>query len=213
MGPGRWTVEAVSRVIDPLAAPVRRLYDWVLSWAEHPAAPWALFLLAFCEASFFPIPPDCLLMALAISRPRSAFLYGGICLAGSVAGGAFGYLLGSLFMETAGRWIIQLYHLQAQYAQVTQLYQRYGVWAVATGGFTPLPYKLFTVTAGAFGMAFVPFLMASALSRGGRFLLEALLFYLFGPPIKAVIERYFGLFTVIFMVLLIGGFVVIRWMV
>ncbi len=206
-------MEGIGRALDPVTAPVRRLYDWVLSWADHPAALPALFLLAFCEASFFPIPPDVLLMALAISRPRSSFLFASVCLAGSVLGGAFGYLLGRLFMDSAGQWIIQIYHLNDQYAQVTELYRRYGVWAVATGGFTPLPYKLFTVTAGAFKMDFPPFLIASLLSRGGRFILEALLFFLFGPPIKEAIERYFGLFTVIFMVLLIGGFVVIKWMV
>ncbi len=206
-------MEAVRQAGATLSRPFRHLYDWVLSWADHRYAVPALFLLAFTEASFFPIPPDVLLMALAISRPKSSFGYAAVCLGGSVTGGAFGYLLGLGFMNSVGKWIIDFYHLSDQYTQVTGLYREYGAWAVAAGGFTPLPYKLFTVTAGAFKMDFSIFLIASVLSRGGRFFLEAALFYLFGPPIKHMLDRYFGLFTIIFMILLIGGFIVLKWVI
>ncbi len=206
-------MEGLSSRPAPLFAAVRRLYDWVLSWADHRLALPALFLLAFAEASFFPIPPDVLLMALAMSKPRGSFLFSAVCLAGSVAGGAFGYFLGMAFMNTVGQWIIEFYHLADQYSQVMALYDKYGAWAVAAGGFTPLPYKLFTVTAGAFKMDFAVFMAASLVSRGARFLAEAALFWLFGPPIKQIIDRYFGLFTIVFMILLIGGFIALKWII
>ncbi len=201
------TVETTAR-----PSPLRRLYNWMLSWAEHPQAGTALFLLAAAEASFFPIPPDVLLMALAISQPRRAFRFATVCLAGSVIGGLIGYGLGYGFMASIGQKILALYHLGAKYDTVAQLYRQYDAWAVAAGGFTPLPYKLFTITAGAFKIDLLTFTMASILSRAGRFFLIAAMFYLFGPPVKRILDRYLGLFTVAFMILLIGGFFVIKWM-
>ncbi len=192
--------------------PIRRLYDWVISWAEHPNASTALFLLAFAESSFFPIPPDVLLITLAIAMPRKSFKWAAIALAGSVTGGIVGYLLGLNFMAIIGDRILDFYHLQSKYGEVQELYRRYDAWAVAVGGFTPLPYKLFTITAGAFRINFLTFVIASIISRAGRFFLVAGFIYLFGPKVRYFLEKYFNLFTIIFTILLIGGFIIIKWL-
>ena len=192
--------------------PVRRLYDWVISWAQHPRAGTALFLLAFAESSFFPIPPDVLLITLAIAMPAKSFRWGGIATLGSVTGGVAGYLLGYNFMAFIGNRILDFYHLQSSFAQVQELYRQYDAWAVAVGGFTPLPYKLFTITAGAFRIDFTTFVLASIISRAGRFFLVAGFIYLFGPRVRYFLEKYFNLFTIIFTVLLIGGFIIIKWL-
>jgi membrane protein YqaA with SNARE-associated domain len=191
---------------------LKRLYDWVLSWAEHPRSGQALFLIAVAEASFFPIPPDVLLMALSLSRPQKAFHWALVCAAGSVLGGMVGYALGWNFMAAVGQKILNFYGLEGKYALVQAMYQDYDAWAVAAGGFTPLPYKLFTITAGAFAINFGTFVIASILSRSARFFFVAGLIYYFGPSVKRTIDRYFNLFTVILLVLLVGGYLVLRWL-
>ena len=192
--------------------PVRRLYDWVISWAQHPNAALALFLLAFAESSFFPIPPDVLLITLAIAAPKKSFKWAAIALCGSVAGGVAGYLLGLNFMEIIGDRILDFYHLESKYGEVQRLYQEYDAWAVAIGGFTPLPYNLFTITAGAFRINFLTFVAASVVSRAGRFFLVAGFIRIFGPQVRYFLEKYFNLFTIIFTILLIGGFIIIKWL-
>lgn len=199
-------MEGVVSVISWFPAQLRRLYDWVLSWAEKPNAGSALFLLAFAESSFFPVPPDVLLIALAMSAPVKSFRWALICLAGSVTGGIAGYGIGYFFMGAAGDRILDFYHLTAQYNSVQVLYQKYDAWAVAVGGFTPLPYKLFTITAGAFRLELFTFIIASIISRAGRFFFVAGFIYLFGPVVKNFLDRYFNLCTIIFTILLIGGF-------
>ncbi len=205
-------MEGVKQTILFIPSALRRLYDWVLSWADHQHAGLALFLLAFAEASFFPIPPDVLLIALALSHPKRSFKWASICLAGSVLGGMAGYWLGWEFMASVGQKILAFYHLTDKYEVVQALYQKYDAWAVAAGGFTPLPYKLFTITAGAFQINFPTFIIASIISRAGRFFLVAGVIYKFGPPVKYFLDRYFGLCTFVFMALLIGGFVLIKWL-
>ncbi len=190
---------------------LRRLYDWVLSWADSPYGPWALAALAFCESSFFPIPPDALLLALAFSAPRRAFGFAAICSIGSVLGGAFGYLLGIQFMEAVGRSIIAFYGAEERFTELGTLYNRYDAWAVGIAGFTPLPYKVFTIAAGAFRIDFGIFMLASAASRSARFFLEGLLVYAWGQRARALIERHFNLATALFMVLLVLGFMALRW--
>ncbi len=194
-----------------IPALARRLYDWMLSWADHPKAAPALFGLSLAEASFFPIPPDPLLIALAIADPRKAFRWAVICSAGSILGGAAGYLIGWHFMSMVGDKILTFYHLDHQYGIAQELYRKYQAWAVATAGFTPLPYKLFTITAGAFKIDFGIFLLASAVSRSARFFLVAGMVYLFGPSIKGFLEKYFNYVTIAFIVLLIGGFLIVRF--
>ncbi len=190
---------------------LRRLYDWVLSWADSPYGPWVLAALAFCESSFFPIPSDALLLALAFSAPRRAFGFAAICSVSSVLGGAFGYLLGIQFMEAVGRPIIAFYGAEERFTELGALYNRYDAWAVGIAGFTPLPYKVFTIAAGAFRIDFEIFMLASAASRSARFFLEGLLVHAWGERARALIERRFNLATAIFMVLLVLGFVALRW--
>jgi membrane protein YqaA with SNARE-associated domain len=190
---------------------LKRMYDWVLSWAEHPAAVWALFILAFAESSFFPVPPDVLLIALCISKPRKSFYYALICTLGSSIGGLFGYLIGYEFFEVVGKKIIDFYGLSAEYKQFQDLFLKYQFWAVGVAGFSPIPYKLATIASGLFKMKIIPFFIISFLTRGARFFLVGGLIYKFGMPVKVYIEKYFDLLALLFVVLLILGFVVLKW--
>lgn len=190
---------------------LRRLYDWVLHWAETRYAVPALFLLAFSESSFFPVPPDVLLIALAISIPRKAFSYALICSIASVLGGMLGYLIGYQFMEVLGNRIIAFYGVMDQWSYVGQLYNTYAAWAVGIAGFTPIPYKVFTIAGGAFKIDFLVFVLASAVSRSARFFIVAALIYFFGAPIRAFIDKYFNILVIVFTVLLVGGFVLIKY--
>lgn len=189
---------------------LRRLYSWVLHWAETPYGSWALFLLALSESSFFPVPPDVLLIALAVSIPKKSFKYALICTAGSLIGGCLGYLIGWQFMITVGEKIIQFYGLTHKMQYIKDLYMQYDAWAIGIAGFTPIPYKVFTISAGAFDINFTVFIIASAVSRAARFFLVAWLIYLFGPKIKTFIDKYFNILAITFVVLLIAGFVIIK---
>lgn len=190
---------------------LRRVYDWVLHWAETPYGTWALFALAFCESSFFPIPPDVLLITLSVVLPKKSLRYALVCSVGSILGGCFGYLIGWQFMATVGDAIIRFYGLTDKYEYIQQLYSLYDAWVVGIAGFTPIPYKVFTITAGAFRINFVVFLLVSAVSRSGRFFIVGGLIYLFGPKIQTFIERYFNTLAIAFVTLLILGFVVIKF--
>lgn len=191
---------------------LRRLYDWVLHWAETPYGSWALFLFAFAESSFFPVPPDVLLIALAISIPARAFRYALICTTGSVMGGMAGYMIGMYFMDLVGLRILHFYDLMDTYATVGDFYKRYDALAVAVAGFTPIPYKVFTLSAGAFGINFPVFVLASTLSRAARFFLVGWLIYAFGTGIRSFIDRYFNALAILFTILLVGGFFIIKWL-
>ena len=191
---------------------LRRLKAWVEDLAQRPGASYFLFVIAFAESSFFPIPPDVLLIALGVLTPSKSFRYALICSAGSVLGGMFGFYIGLEFYELVGRRIIELYGVEAQYLQVQQLYDQNAFTAIAIAGFTPIPYKVFTIAAGAFRVSFLTLVLASALSRSARFFLVSGLFYWFGPTIKTHIDRYFEVLTLLFVVLLVLGFVVIRWL-
>lgn len=193
--------------------PLRRLYDWVLSFAEKPYGAWALFLVAFAESSFFPIPPDVLLIALSVAKPSRSFVFAGISTLGSILGAAFGYLIGAQFYEVAGRPIIQFYGVEQRYLQVQALYQHYDALAVAVAGFTPIPYKVFTIAAGAFHINFLTFILASIASRGARFMLVGGLIWWLGPEIKRFIDHYFNLLTIVFVILLAGGFVLVKYVI
>jgi membrane protein YqaA with SNARE-associated domain len=189
---------------------MHRLYDWTLEWLRTPYGVWVLFLVAVAESSVFPIPPDVFLMALCIGSPKRSFRYAGICAMGSVLGGIFGYGLGFWFMDTVGSRIIELYGLADKYELVQALYQKYDAWAVGVAGFTPLPYKVFTITAGAFRLDFPTFVMVSLVSRSARFFLVAGLIYRFGAPIRTFIEKYLNLLTIAFLLLLILGFILVK---
>jgi len=183
-----------------------------MEWIQTPAGIWALFFIAVAESSFFPIPPDVFLIALCVGAPHKSLKFAAICAVGSVVGGILGYGLGLGFMDTLGQPILHMYGLEEKYATVQDLYQRYDAWAVGAAGFTPLPYKLFTITAGAFKINFATFVLMSILARSARFFIVAGLIYKFGAPVQHFINRYFNILTTVFLVLLIGGFVLIKFL-
>lgn len=191
-------------------SPLQRIYLRCMRWIQTPAGLWVLFFIAVAESSFFPIPPDVFLIALCISLPARSFRYAAVCAVGSVLGGMLGYGLGLGFMDTLGVRILDWYGLHDKYQTVQELYRRYDAWAVGAAGFTPLPYKLFTITAGAFKINFAVFVVMSLLSRSARFFLIAWLIHRFGPRVQHFILRYFNLLTILFLILLIGGFILIK---
>ncbi len=191
---------------------IRRLYDWTIHWAETPHSTWALFVLAFCESSFFPIPPDVLLIALAVALPKKAFKYALVCSLGSILGGCFGYFIGYQFFEYVGRPIINFYHITDVFNAVSEKFHSNAFAAISVAGFTPVPYKVFTIAAGACKINIFTLILASALSRSARFFVVAGLFFLFGPKIKTFIERYFNILSIVFVILLISGFFVIKYL-
>jgi membrane protein YqaA with SNARE-associated domain len=191
---------------------VRRLYDWVLSWADSPYATVALFFLAVAESSFFPIPPDVLLLALCLSLPLHCRRYASICTVGSVLGGMAGYLIGYQFWEyTASYFFAWVPGFTPDlFARIQNLFQHYDFWFVFTAGFTPIPYKIITVGAGVFELQFVIFVIASMISRGLRFFLIAWIVGRYGSAARTYIDENFNRLTIVFTVLLVGGFVVVR---
>jgi membrane protein YqaA with SNARE-associated domain len=191
---------------------LRRLYDWVLHWAATPYGTWALFWLAFAESSFFPIPPDVLLIAMCVGRPERSLKYALVCSLGSVLGGCLGYLIGWQFMAALGDRIVALYGLTDKVDYIETLYRTYDAWAVGIAGFTPSPYKVFTIAAGMFEINFSVFVLASMASRSARFFIVGGLIFVFGPRIQRFIDRYFDLLAVTFAVLLVGSFVLIKYM-
>lgn len=185
------------------------LVDWVVSWAQSPAGATALFVIAFAESSFFPVPPDILLITMAVIRPEMAFKLALICSAGSVIGGMFGYLIG----WAGGRPLLHKLFSEAKIETVRRAFEKYEVWAIGVAGFTPIPYKVFTLSAGTFEIPFKPFAIVSALSRSARFFLVAGAIYFWGESVKHLIEKYFNWFSLVFMLLLIGGFVLVKYVV
>jgi len=205
------TPQPIARPDIPLPGALRRLYDWVLRWATTPYGLAALVVLSFAEASFFPIPPDPLLMALALGAPQRAFVFAAWATAASVAGGIAGYLIGwgawSVFDDFFFAWVPGV--TPEAFGHVQELYDRYDFMAVFLAGLTPIPYKVFTLSAGVFAVSFPVFVIASVLSRGLRFFLVAALLWKFGAPVGRFIDRYFNVLTLIFGILLVMGFVLV----
>jgi membrane protein YqaA with SNARE-associated domain len=191
---------------------MRRLYDWVLHWAETPYGVPALFLLAFAESSFFPIPPDVLLLALCIAIPTRSFRFALVASLGSVLGGVAGYGIGhGLWEAVSGYFYLYVPGFnESVFSRVQHLFATYDFWTVFTAGFTPIPYKVITIGAGVFRINFPVFVLASLISRSLRFFLVAALIYRYGPAVRSFIEKYFNILSIVFMLLLIGGFIVIR---
>lgn len=192
---------------------LRKIYNWTMALAERPHADWALAGVSFAESSFFPIPPDIVLIPMVIAQRARAFVIALIASASSVLGGVFGYAIGLFLFATLGQWIIDLYGLHDAFGKFAKAYNEHGAWIVFTFGLTPLPYKLITIASGASGLNLGVFLLASLAARSLRFFALALLLYWFGPMIRDLIERYFGLATTLFMVLLIGGFVAVKYLI
>ncbi len=191
---------------------IRRLYDWVLAWSRSPYSVWALFFLAVAESSFFPVPPDTLLVVMAVALPARAYRYALVCSLGSLLGGCLGYLIGWQFMSLLGTKIIAFYGLEDKVAEIGSLYRRYDAWAVAIAGFTPIPYKVFTLTAGMFKIDFKVFFLASLVSRSARFFLVGGLIHRFGPGIQAFIERYFNMLAFALAAVTVVGFLVLKYL-
>jgi membrane protein YqaA with SNARE-associated domain len=190
---------------------IRALYDWTMQWAERPESLVALFAIAFIESSFFPIPPDLLLIAVVASVPRQWLRAAALCTAGSVLGAGLGYVIGQGFMVALGQPIIDFYGAQAHWDQVVAMYTgSWGVWFLVAAAFSPIPFKVATIAAGATGMAFPLFMFVSLLGRGFRFLLVAGILRLFGAPVRRTLETHFDTAALAFVVLLVGGFVVLR---
>jgi membrane protein YqaA with SNARE-associated domain len=192
--------------------PFRRLYEWVLSWARHPAGSWALFANAFVESSFFPIPPDALLVALAMGRPKRSFWYATLCSIGSVLGGVLGYLIGLKFWELTKDFFFTYLFSESSFENVSISYNRNAFLAVLGAGFTPIPYKVFTIAGGVCKINFLVFVVASLIGRSSRFFLVSLLVFIFGERAKRFIERYFNLATIIFFILLAGGILLAKFL-
>lgn len=192
-----------------LRAAPRRLYDWTLQWADTPQALVALALVALAEASFFPIPPDVLLIAIVAARPAAWLRAAAACSAGSIAGAVIGYGIGAVFMAAVGDPIIAFYNAGPHWDSFVALVERWGIWFLAAAAFTPIPFKVATIAAGATMMPFGPFLATSLVGRAARFVLVAALLRVFGAPVRRVIERHFDLATIVFLLLLVAGYLLL----
>ncbi len=190
---------------------LRRFYDWTMRLAEGRRALPALAIVSFAESSFFPIPPDAMLVPMVLARPDRAWRIAAVCTAASVAGGILGYGIGLFLYETLGRWIIDAYGAGEDFRAFQDAYNAYGLWIILIKGLTPIPYKLVTIASGLAQFNFVVFVLASLLTRGLRFFLVAALLRRYGLPIRAFIERYLTLVTTSFLLLVVGGVLLARY--
>jgi membrane protein YqaA with SNARE-associated domain len=191
---------------------LQRLYDWMMDKAGHDKAVWWLAAISFIESSFFPIPPDVMLIPMVLAAPTRWLRLALVCTVSSVIGGYFGYAIGYFAMDTVGAWILGAFHLAEKFQAMKPLVDQYGAWVIIVKGATPIPYKLITITAGAFHFDLVKFTFASMIARGMRFVLVAALLWKFGPPIRDFVEKRLKLVTTAFVVLLIGGVAVLKFL-
>jgi membrane protein YqaA with SNARE-associated domain len=202
-------------LINIIRAPIRflkYLYTWTLHWAKTPQAPYALFGIAFIESSFFPIPPDILLIAMVVAKKEKWLRDAAICTIGSVCGALFGYFIGWSLYETVGKVIVNAYHLQPMMDLVGQKYADNAFLTVFTAAFTPIPYKVITIAAGLFRISIVTLIIASIIGRAGRFFMVAGALRIYGERIAKSIEKYFDIFSIVFILLLIGGFLALKYL-
>jgi len=191
---------------------LRSVYNWTIHQAESPYALWALALVAFAESSFFPIPPDVLMIPMILAAPNRAFLIAGVALAASVMGGMAGYAIGAFAYESFGQPLLAAFGKEAYFDQFSERYNTWGVWVVLTAGITPFPYKVITILSGATNLPFGIFMVSSIIARGLRFFVVAGLLWQFGAPIRTFIERYLGWLFTIFIVLLFGSFLLVKYL-
>lgn len=190
---------------------LRRLYDWVMGLAAHPQAALWLFIIAFMESSFFPIPPHIMLIPMVIANRAKAWWYATVVTVGSVLGGIGGYFIGYGLFEQIGKPVLDFYGMGEKFATFAQNYNEFGAWIVFTAGVTPFPYKVITIASGATQLNFMVFMLASIAARSLVFFAIAGLLYAFGQPIREFIEKRLGLMFTIFLVLLFGGFIAIKY--
>lgn len=191
---------------------LRSLYNWTLEKAEHPKALWILAALSFTESSFFPIPPDVLLIPMVLAAPTRAWRIAFVCSVASVLGGIFGYFIGYVMFDAVGQAIVDFYHMQEKFLWFQAKYNEWGAWIVSIAGFSPVPYKVVTIASGMTEMSLTTFIIASALSRSARFFLVAALLWKFGVPIRNFIEKRLGLLTLLFFAMLLGGFLALKYL-
>ena len=191
--------------------PHRALYDWTMNLAASRGATPAMATVSFAESSFFPIPPDVLLIPIAVARPAQWVRWAAVCTVASVAGAFLGYAIGALLFEAVAQPILQFYGRTDGFARLQAWYAEWGGWAVFAAALTPFPYKVITIFSGAVGMNLAAFAVVSLIGRAARFFLVAWLCARFGPPVRVFIERYLGLLTILFVVLLAGGFYALRF--
>jgi membrane protein YqaA with SNARE-associated domain len=192
---------------------LRRLYNWTMTFATHRHAAWALAIVSFAESSFFPIPPDVLLIPMVLADRRKAWQLAAICTVASVVGGIAGYMIGALLYDSLGTWLINLYGYGQQVEAFRHAYAEWGTWIILIKGLTPIPYKIVTITSGFAGYDFGWFIVLSAITRAGRFFLVASLLYLYGDPVRSFIEKRLELVTAGIAVLVVGGFVIVRYVI
>jgi len=186
------------------------LYQWTMAKASHPKSSWFLAFISFIESSIFPIPPDIILILMVISNRAKSWIYAIICTVSSVLGGIIGYLIGAFFFGTIGVFILETYNLIDNFDEIKNYYYKYGIWIVLIGGLTPFPYKLITISSGFFSLSLPIFILMSFVSRGTRFFIVTLLLWYFGPSIKVYIEKHLSKLTILFLLLLIAGFLLIK---
>lgn len=189
---------------------LRSLYNWTMSLAQSRYSLWALGIIAFIESSVFPIPPDVLMIPMIIARPSKAWLIAGVALVGSVLGALLGYYIGAVLFETIGGPILEFYGKEHYFEEFRTTYNEWGAWAVLIAGVTPFPFKVITILSGSTGLSLPIFIVASIIARALRFFVVAALLRAFGEPIRDFIERRLGLVFIVFMVLLVGGFYMVK---
>jgi membrane protein YqaA with SNARE-associated domain len=191
---------------------LRRLYDWIIALSASPRAMPALAAVAFAESSFFPIPPDAMIIPMVLAQPQKAWRIATVALVASVIGGLFGYAIGYYLYETVGQWLIDFYGLQHGVDTFRQQFNEYGFWIILVKGATPIPYKIVTIACGIAHYSIPMFLLASVITRGARFFIVAALLRKYGEPIRAFIEKRLTLVTTMFVLLIVAGFVALRYL-
>jgi len=194
-------------VLDP-GTMLKRIYNWCIDAAHKPYALWILGVVSFAESSFFPVPPDVMLIPMSLARPQRAWLYAAVCTATSVLGGILGYAIGALLYDSVGHWLIQFYGLGDKVEAFRQGYQDWGAVIILVKGLTPIPYKLVTITSGFAGYNVALFILCSIVARGGRFFIVAILLNRYGDWIRVRIERHLGWWVTLFVVVLVLGFII-----
>jgi len=192
---------------------LRRLYDWTMGLAARRAALTWLGVVSFLESSFFPIPPDVMLIPMVLAARERWMRIAAVCTITSVVGGFFGYAIGYFLFESIGQMILQAYGLGAKFADLRRMFDEYGAWIILIKGLTPIPYKLITISAGVFHFDLATFAICSVVTRGARFFLVAALLYWVGEPIRTFVEKRLTLVTTVFVICLVGGFVVVKWLI
>ncbi len=191
---------------------LKKTYNWTLEKAQHKNAKWYLSLISFVESSFFPIPPDILLIPMALASKANALFYAFICTLFSVLGGILGYAIGYFFYNSVGIYIVDFYHLENSFNIFESYYKEFGILIVLGAGITPFPYKFITIASGVFGLNIFLFIIVSIIGRGLRFYLIAILLYFFGEKIKLIIDKYFNILTIVFFIILVGSVFIIRFL-